>query len=417
MKICINCKKKKLEPIVFLGKQPLSGIFHSKKENNPKKYSLDLFRCNKCKLVQLGEKAKSKKMFGESYEYSTSLSKLMINHIKKKVDFFKKKKIVNNKSNILDIGSNDGTFLNQFKNSNYLLGVDPSAEKFKNKYKKNIDIVFDFFSKKIIRKNIKFDLITSFAMFYDVKDPGSFCSDIFSLLKKNGIWVLELSYLPLMLKNLTYDQICHEHVAYYSLSTFKKIANKNGLKIIDYKINEINGGSIEIFCSRKDSNIKIKKNKINKLILDENKINKSSYSNFNERVEKVKLLLQMFLKLKSKKHVIAYGASTKGNVVLNHCGVTNKQVKEICDGSNKKLSKFTPGSNIKIISKQRMRKKNPDYLLVLIWSFRKEVIKQELKYIKSGGNLIFLLPRFHLINKDNYKYYLNQNFKKLSYKY
>ena len=184
MKICINCKKKKLEPVVFLGKQPLSGIFLSKKKSNLKKYSLDLFRCNKCKLVQLGEKAKSKKMFGESYEYSTSLSKLMINHIKKKVVFFKKKKIVNNKSNILDIGSNDGTFLNQFKNSNYLLGVDPSAEKFKNKYKKNIDIVFDFFSKKIIRKNIKFDLITSFAMFYDVKDPSSFVRIFLVYLKK-----------------------------------------------------------------------------------------------------------------------------------------------------------------------------------------------------------------------------------------
>ena len=100
-------------------------------------------------------------------------------------------------------------------------------------------------------------------MFYDVKDPSSFCSDIFSLLKKNGIWVLELSYLPLMLKNLTYDQICHEHVAYYSLSTFKKIANKNGLKIIDYKINEINGGSIEIFCSKKIVKLKLKKKLIN----------------------------------------------------------------------------------------------------------------------------------------------------------
>ncbi len=254
-------------------------------------------------------------------------------------------------------------------------------------------------------------------MFYDVKDPSLFCSDIFNLLKKNGIWVLEISYLPLMLKNLTYDQICHEHVAYYSLTTFKKIANKNGLKIIDYKLNEINGGSIEIFCSRKDSKRKIKKNKINKLITDEKKINATSYSNFDERVQKVKVLLQMFLKLKSKKHVIAYGASTKGNVVLNHCGVTNKQIKEICDGSKKKLSRFTPGSNIKIISKEKMRKKNPDYLIVLIWSFRKEVIKQELQYIKSGGNLIFLLPRFHLINKDNYKYYLSQSFNQLSYNY
>ena len=125
----------------------------------------------------------------------------------------------------------------------------------------------------------------------------------------------------------------------------------------------------------------------------------------------------MFLKLNSKKKLIAYGASTKGNVVLNHCEVTNNQIKEICDGSIKKKSKFTPGSNIKIISKQKMREKKPDYLIVLIWSFRKEVIKQELKYLMSGGKLIFLLPRFHLINKTNYKYYLNQSFKELSYKY
>jgi len=417
MKICINCKKKKLELVVSLGKQPLSGIFYPKKKLNLKKYSLDLFRCKKCKLVQLGEKAKTERMFGESYEYSTSLSKLMINHIKKKVQYFKKKKFINNKSSILDIGSNDGTFLNQFKNSNYLLGIDPSAEKFKNNYKQYINLIFNFFSRKNINKDKKFDLVTSFAMFYDVTDPNLFCSEIYNILKKDGIWVLELSYLPLMLKNLTYDQICHEHVAYYTLTSFKKIAEKNSLKIIDFKMNEINGGSIEIFCTRKDCKKTIKENKIQKLLIEEKKITKKTFLKFNDRIEKVKSLLQMFLRLKSKKHIIAYGASTKGNVVLNHCEVKNNQINEICDGSSKKLTKFTPGSNIKIISKNKMRKKNPDYLIVLIWSFRKEVIKQELKYIKSGGKLIFLLPRFHLINKSNYKYYLNQSFQKLSYNY
>ncbi len=414
---CINCKAKKLELIVIIGKQPLSGIFYSKKKLNLKKYSLNLFKCKACNLVQLGEKAKIDKMFGDNYEYSTSLSQFMINHIKKKVKYLKKTKIINNNSSILDIGSNDGTFLNQFTKSNYLLGVDPSAEKFKKKYKKNINLIFDFFSKKNIDNEKKFDLITSFAMFYDVINPNLFCSDIFNLLKKNGVWVLEISYLPLMIKNLTYDQICHEHVAYYSLTSFKKIAENNNLKIIDYKINEINGGSIEIFCTRNDSNRKSKKNKIKKLLLQEKKISKKSYIKFNNRIKKVKLLLQMFLKLNSKKKLIAYGASTKGNVVLNHCEVTNNQIKEICDGSIKKKSKFTPGSNIKIISKQKMREKKPDYLIVLIWSFRKEVIKQELKYLMSGGKLIFLLPRFHLINKTNYKYYLNQSFKELSYKY
>lgn len=417
MKICISCRKKKLNKIIDIGKQPLSGIFHSKIRKNLKSYSLDLYKCKNCNLVQLGEMAKTEKMFGEDYGYSTSLSKLMVDHIKSKVKVIKKK-FIDNKSHILDIGSNDGTFLNQFNKSQYLVGIDPSAQKFKKKYKKNINLIVDFFSKNNLKKiNLKFDLITSFAMFYDVKNPGEFCADISKILKKEGIWILELSYLPLMLKNLTYDQICHEHVAYYSLTTFKKIANRNGIKIIDYNINEINGGSIEIFCSRKDSKRKIKKNKIKKILRDENKINLRSYANFNKRINKVKKLLQMFLKLKSKKHIIAYGASTKGNIVLNHCEVKNSQIKEICDGSKKKFLKFTPGTNIKIISKEIMRKKKPDYLIVLIWSFRKEVIKQEINYLKNGGKLIFLLPRFHLVSLENYKYYLKQSFKDLSYDY
>ena len=125
----------------------------------------------------------------------------------------------------------------------------------------------------------------------------------------------------------------------------------------------------------------------------------------------------MFLKLKSNKKVIAYGASTKGNIVLNHCQVTNTQIKEVCDGSKKKISKFTPGTNLKIISKEAMRRKKPDYLLVLIWSFRREVIKQEIKYLQDGGKLVFLLPKFHIINKENFQQYINSSFKNLSYDY
>ena len=125
----------------------------------------------------------------------------------------------------------------------------------------------------------------------------------------------------------------------------------------------------------------------------------------------------MFVKLNSKKKIIGYGASTKGNVVLNHCEIKNTEINEICDGSIKKLSMYTPGTNIKIISKEKMRKKNPDYLLILIWSFRKEVIKQELNFLRKGGKMVFHLPRFHVINIDNYKSYLKKDFKNLSYKY
>jgi len=422
---CRNCKGKKLKKIIKVGSQPLSGVFYKNKKFNLKKYSLDLFKCQICNLIQLSKTPKSHQMFGETYEYRTSLSNLMIFHIKNKIKYLKKKNLIKHNSSILDIGSNDGTFLNNLNKSMQLIGIDPSAEKFKHLYKKNIIFCSNFFSKKNIErflknkigKKIEFDLITSFAMFYDVDDPNAFCQDIYKLLKKNGVWVLEMSYLPLMLKNLTYDQICHEHLTYYDLTVFKKIIEKHNLKIIDVSLNEINGGSIEIMCAKKDSKFKTNKKKISKFLKDEMKITEKSYKNFNNRINKIKELVQMFLNLNAKKEVIGYGASTKGNIVLNHCQIKNNQIKEICDGSAKKVSRYTPGSNIKIISKEKMRKKNPDYLLVLIWSFRKEVIKQELNFLKKGGKLVFHLPRFHIVNINNFKSYLKKDFKNLSYNY
>jgi NDP-4-keto-2,6-dideoxyhexose 3-C-methyltransferase len=418
---CINCKSSRVNIVVKIDPQPLSGIFLRKKIKNQKKYPLNLYQCEKCKLVQFKKIIQKAKMFGDSYEYKTSLSKLMTHHMYEKVKLLKQKKFLKNNSKILDIGSNDGTFLNFFvKKKIELYGIDPSAKKFKKNYNKKINIIFDYFSKENIEKNFKssrFNLITSFAMFYDVNDPNKFCSDIEKILDKNGVWILELSYLPLMLKNLTYDQICHEHVGYYTLSVFNQIVKNNKLRIIDVSFNEINGGSIEIICVKNKSRFRSNLKNINKVLEEEKKITKIAYENFNKRIEKTKKLLQMFLELNSKKKIIGYGASTKGNIVLNHAKVTNSQIKEICDGSHKKIGKYTPGTNIKIISKKRMRKINPDYLLVLIWSFRKEVIKQEYNYLKKGGKLVFLLPRFHIINFDNYKKYLNSDFKPMSYQY
>ncbi len=425
MKKCKNCKSKKLKRIIKIGSQPLSGIFYKTKKFNLKKYSLDLFKCRICDLIQFNKIAKPHEMFGETYEYRTSLSNLMISHIKNKIKYLKSKRLLKNNFSVLDIGSNDGTFLNSLDKKMQLFGIDPSAQKFKNLYKKNISVSYNFFSKKNIEnflkkkigKIIQFDLITSFAMFYDVDDPNSFCRDISKVLKKEGIWILELSYFPLMLKNLTYDQICHEHATYYTLHVFRKIIEKHNLKIIDASLNEINGGSIEIICAKKDSTHNVSKNKINKILEDENKIKEKAYENFNKRIDKTREIIQMFLKLNSKKKIIGYGASTKGNIVLNHCSITSDQIKEICDGSSKKISRYTPGTNIKIISKEKMRTKKPDYLLVLIWSFRKEVIKQELNFLKNGGKLVFHLPKFHIVNINNFRTYLKKDFKNLSYNY
>ena len=417
--ICKNCKKNKISRIVKLGKQPLSGFFYDKKKYNLKKYSLDLYKCSKCDLVQLNNKVKIEKMYGKHYGYQTSISKLMISHFRKKIKRLKQKKFIKSKDNILDIGSNDATFLKLLGHQYNLWGIDPSANKFKKNYK-NMRLISDFFSKaNIIRENenkeIKFKLISSFAIFYDVENPSKFCNDIESLLDHDGIWICEFSYMPLMLENLTFDQICHEHLTYYSLTVFEKIIKESSLKIIDCRLNEINGGSIEIIISKKNSKRKEKNKIINKFKSEEKKININSFKNFEKRIKESKLKLKAFIN--KNQPIACYGASTKGNIVLNYYQLSSKQIEYICDANKKKFGKFTPGSNIKIISKEKMRKLNPKFLLVLIWSFRSEIIKQEINYLMNGGNLVFHLPKFHMINKKNYKKYLNKSFKELSYKY
>ena len=423
--LCRNCYSKKLKKIVSIGNQPISSKFNNTKKNNEKKYPLDLYKCKDCHLIQLGKTAPISQMYGSSYGYRSGISKLMISQLKTKYTSIKK--IKKNCNRVLDIGSNDGTFLNFFSQKKFNVGIDPSIKKFRKYYNKKTFTINNYFSKKNISKffkfknnlKLKFDIISSFAIFYDIEKPNKFCKDINSLLDDKGIWILEFSYLPLMLKNLTFDQICHEHVTYYSLKIFQKIAKKNNLKIIDAKLNEINGGSIEIICAKNESNFKVPKNKIKNILNDESKITAASFKRFNSRIKKIKSDTTNFIKYNNdeKKKIIGYGASTKGNVVLNYCHISNKDIPYICDANKFKFNKFTPGTNIKIIPKNKIRVIKPNYLLVLIWPFRKEVINQEIKFIKNGGSLIFLLPKFHIVNKSNFKKYLKSSFKPLSYNY
>ena len=422
---CRNCGSNKLKKIINIGKQPISSIFYKKKKFNLKKYSLDLYKCKSCSLIQLSKEAPLRMMYGESYGYQTSISKLMVSHLKKKIQFINSKRYIKKNSYILDIGSNDGTFLNLFKKNNCLFGIDPSSNKFKNFYRKDINRINNFFSKEVIDKFLKknnfkkkkFDLISSFAIFYDIGNPNEFCRDIYNLLDLNGIWIAEFSYFPLMLKNLTYDQVCHEHLTYYTFEVFDSILKKNGLKVLDIVFNEINGGSIEVVCAKRESKHQINYKKIKSILKDESLIKSKSYQRFNIRINNIKKNINLFFNKNKKKNIIGYGASTKGNVVLNHCGISNKKLKYICDENILKKGRYTPGTNIKIITKNEIKKINPDFLFVLIWSFRKEVIKEQLKYLNRGGNLVFHLPRFHIVNKNNYKFYLKDKFSSLSYNY
>jgi len=344
-------------------------------------------------------------MYGNNYGYRTGLNLSMVNHIKDKINFLKKKFKIIKEDIVIDIGANDGTllgFLDSKKNK--LIAVDPTIKKFKKFYKKNIIKVPNFFSFGSVEKylkNKKAKLITSIAMFYDLPKPVLFAKQIYKTLADDGVWHFEQSYSGFMIKNLSYDTICHEHLEYYSLYSVKKILDFANLKIIDVSFNNINGGSFALTVTKKCSKY-LENKKIYKILRDEKnkKINTSYiYRQFYKRINKEKYkMISFFKKIKlERKLVIGYGASTKGNVLLQYCNISNKNIKYICDVNKDKNGCYTPGTKIRIISEKKAKELKPDYFFVLPWHFKNFILDKEKKIIRSGVKFIFPLPKFKVI--------------------
>tara|TARA_B110000881_G_C18515589_1_gene484698 strand:- start:290 stop:1231 length:942 start_codon:yes stop_codon:yes gene_type:complete len=305
---------------------------------------------------------------------------------------------------VVDIGSNDGTFLSFFPKKLKLIGVDPTIKKLANYYRKDIVKIPDFFSalefKKKIAKKVK--VVTSISMFYDLENPIKFAEDIYEVLDQNGIWHLEQSYMPMMLKNNSYDTICHEHLEYYSLKSIKYIFDKVGFKIIDLEFNDINGGSFSLVVAKKNSKFKEVPKIIDWLLYKEDlyKYNQlTSFKLFFENVKKHKKIFRdLLLNLKDmKKKVIGYGASTKGNVILQFCNIDKKLLPYIAEVNEFKHGRYTPGSKIKIIPETDALKMNPDYFLVLPWHFKNFILNKEKKFLSKGKKIIFPLPDIEII--------------------
>ena len=406
---CRSCKSKKLEKAFDLGKQSLTGVFPDYKKQVVTKGHLSLVLCKNCSLLQLGHSFDANEMYGENYGYMSSLNKSMFEHLKNKVP--KLKKLINLQSQdvIIDIGSNDGTFLSFFEKKYKLIGVDPTIKKFHSFYRKDIIKIPEFFSSDIwdtylskILKNKKAKLITSISMFYDLPDPIKFVQDVYDSLDKDGIWHLEQSYMPAMIRNISYDTICHEHLEYYSLKSIKFILDSVGFKIIDLEFNNINGGSFALTVAKKISRHKENNKTVQWLLEKEDVLN---YNNINKHKDFYKeclkqrvLLIDLLKNLKDmKKKVFGYGASTKGNVILQFCNIDQKLIPYIGEVNKYKFNKYTPGSNIKIISETKLKKMKPDYLLVLPWHFKEFIVKKEKKFLNEGGKLIFPLPDIEII--------------------
>ena len=298
----------------------------------------------------------------------------------------------------MDIGANDGTLLSFYSKDYLRVGIEP-IKKFAKECQKHADIVInDFFNYKSYAQkldNKKAHIITAISCFYDIDNPNQFLSDVRRILDKNGVFVIQQNYLAGMLKQNAFDNIVHEHLEYYSLLSLENLLDKHDLEIFDVELSDINGGSFRTFIAHKG------KMKINKSVyrLREHekklKLNKSKiYEDFALRVKKTREnLYNLLVKLKKKwKSIYLYGASTRGNTLLQFCNLDNKLISAAVERNSEKWGKTIASVGIPIISESQARKEKPDYMLVLPWFFKEEFLRREKRYLKNGGHFIFPLP-------------------------
>ena len=381
-----------------------TGKFPRNKRTNIKKTELGLVICSNCSLVQLNRNYNLKYLYNPDYGYRTGINKTMTNHMNNIKKMLSRKSKLISGDHVLDIASNDATLLNFYNKNIVKVGIDPLVNKYIKYYKKIDYKISDFFSSsKILKKKIKnkFKIITALSVFYDAKDPNQFLKDVNKLLREDGIFLLEHADLLSILKLRMFDTICHEHLHYYSTKVIINIVLKHNLRVFDLKRNNINGGSTQYFICKKNSKYKTNYKAINKILNEERKFkleNKKTFLNFYKEINTIKSKTIKFLDsiiLKNKK-IHGYGASTKGNVLLQYFAINQNYIKFIADRNPKKYNHYTPGTKIKIISENKSRKLLPDYYLVLPWHFKKEILKRESKMRKKGCKFIFPLPNLKI---------------------
>ncbi|CBN57800.1 MULTISPECIES: class I SAM-dependent methyltransferase [Kamptonema] len=411
-KTCRVCGSSALTPVINLGEQHLQGSFFKPGKEEPpmRKIALSLLRCdptkdeNACGLLQMEHTVPPEVLYS-AYWYRSGTNQTMRNHLQ---GITQEATALINKSNarVLDIGCNDGTLLKSYPPNFIKFGVDPSdvAQEITG----DITAIQDIFPSEELTKVLqgeKFDIITSIAMFYDLEDPVNFCKEIKKALAPDGLWVFEMSYMPSMLKMNSYDTICHEHLEYYSLAVLEYILKQADLKIVDAVLNDINGGSIRCYATNVDNfsfkrqeavtRIKLLRQAEFDMELDTDK----PYKNFQDRINVHKdELISMLKKLKKEgKSIHIYGASTKGNTILQWCGIDNRIVDVAAERNPDKYGAYTLGTDIPIVSEADSRAMKPDYYLVLPWHFKEEFLKREEATLKSGVGLIFPLPNLEII--------------------
>jgi hypothetical protein len=402
---CRVSGSKTLIPVLDLGEQALTGVFPRSASAEITTGPLRLLWCPDSGLLQLAHSYDLGEMYGENYGYRSGLNQSMVRHLTQKVRELERTLDLKAGDTVLDIGSNDATSLKAYATpSLHRIGIDPTGEKFRQYYSDDITLVPDFFSASAFARSGASAprIVTSIAMFYDLEDPIAFAREIERVLAPGGVWHFEQSYMPSMLRTVSYDTVCHEHLEYYSLGVVNRILDAAGMRALDVKMNAVNGGSFAVTAVRKNDPRRGSEAVIEWLLQQEDGLGLSTprpYRDFEERVFRHRADLLRLLKTLAAdgKKVLGYGASTKGNVVLQFCGVTTNEIAAIAEVNPDKFGAFTPGTGIPIISEAEARAMKPDYFLVLPWHFKEGIVQREAEFLASGGRMIFPFPEIEII--------------------
>ena len=396
VKQCLLCKNKKLRQIFSLGNLFVSNFVNKKDINNGIRAPLKLLYCRNCELIQLSHIAPQQVIYKRFYWYRSGITKTMNlalqNIFKESLKYVK----LNINDVVLDIGANDGTLLKFYKKKRIkTIGCEP-AKNLQNTLKRNCDHTLnDFWSKeklnKVLLKNKlrKPKIITAIGMFYDLENPNKFIQDVSESLDENGIFIVQLMCLKAMAEKNDLGNICHEHIEFYSINSLKFLFEKNGLEIFKIEENDVNGGSYRIYCKKlENGSIKLPNEDPLKLM-----------KGFIKRAKKNKKDIVKFIdeKIRKNKKIYLYGASTKGNTLLQYYKLNYKKIPFAAERSRHKYGKYTIGTGIKIISEKKARGLKPDYFFVTPWGFMKEIIKREKNWLKNGGKFIVPFPKFKII--------------------
>lgn len=391
---CRSCYSKNLIEVGGLGDQHLSD-FINPGDPQPEKYRLDVIFCRDCTLLQLADSVPPRKMYNDHYGYRSGISNTMRQELDEIVAKAKRIYSENSKRTaiqVLDIGCNDGTLLDFYGSRVKRVGVEP-VTKFAREAGKRHEVINDFFSKEAVGGR-KFDIITAISMFYDLEDPNDFVEDVKDCLSDDGIFVIQQNYLADMIRINAVDNICHEHLEYYSLTSLEHLLHRHGLEIFKVERTPINGGSFRTYARKVSVH--------DELLLLERQMrleDPATYLEFGQRARASLRKLNDFIEAEvdAGKTVYIYGASTRGNSLVQAANLDHRLIKAAVERNPEKFGKIYAGTEIPIISEERARAEKPDYFLVLPFFFRDEIVEREKEFIRSGGKLIFPLPEFEVV--------------------